>query len=76
MDKYYNIDEILNLDISDTLLSEIKDNLNKRVFWGQNGVCKIGKLCGLSVEDNEIYYILKVNNDEVFIPIWKSLTRV
>lgn len=79
IDRYYNLDEILRLDLSNEVRENFKQKFGKRVFFDSNGSCKIGKLRGL--EENYqlgmIYYIiLDLNRKEVFVPVNQSITVV
>lgn len=68
----YNLNDILNLDISDEIKEEIKTKLNKRVFYDDNSICKIGTLIG--VKSNTHFIINDITGTKNLIPIWKSLT--
>ena len=74
--RYYNLDDILKLNISDTLKKEFKEKFKKRVFYDNNDLCKIGVLIGIERNEklSENYYIIELNNHKYFIPTWKSLT--
>ena len=77
VNRYYNLDDILKLDIPAELASEIKEKFGKRVFYDQDGTCKMGRLCGLEVNHklSILYYIVDIDGNKVFVPTWKSLTR-
>lgn len=78
VDRYYNLDEILRLNLPEDLKENIKEKFKKKVFYDNNGSCRIGTLIG--VERNhkleETYYIIDVDGSKNFVPIWKSLTRL
>lgn len=78
VDRYYNLDEILGLDIPSHIAAEIKEKFNKKVLCDCNGNCKIGKLCGLEVNHklSMLYYIIEIDGDKIFVPTWKNLTKV
>ena len=78
VDRYYNLDEILRLNLPEELKENIKEKFKKKVFYDNNGSCRIGTLIG--VERNhkleETYYIIDVDGSKNFVPMWKSLTRL
>ena len=78
VDRYYNLDEILRLNLPEDLKKNIKEKFKKKVFYDNNGSCRIGTLIG--VERNhkleETYYIIDVDGTKNFVPTWKSLTRL
>lgn len=78
VDRYYNLDEILRLNLPEDLKENIKEKFKKKVFYDNNGSCRIGTLIG--VERNhkleETYYIIDVDGSKNFVPMWKSLTRL
>lgn len=78
VNRYYDLDDILKLNISVELASEMKEKFGKRVFYDQDGTCKMGKLCGLEVNHklSTLYYIVDIDGNKMFVPTWKSLTRV
>lgn len=78
VNRYYNLDEILGLDIPSEITSEIKEKFGKKVFWDNNGSCKMGRLCGLEKNHklSMLYYIMDIDGNKMFVPTWKSLTKV
>ena len=78
VDRYYNLDEILRLNLPEDLKENIKKKFKKKVFYDNNGSCRVGTLIG--VERNrkleETYYIIDVDGNKNFVPTWKSLTRL
>lgn len=72
--RYYNKEEILELNIPETIKNEIVTKFNKRVYYDCNDTCKIGVLIGLLIRDNEIFFIVKDNNYENYVEVWKSLS--
>lgn len=75
-DRYYNLDDILKLNIPDTLKQEYKEKFKKRVFYDRNGSCNVGTLVGLAknYELSDYFYIIEVKENKSFVPIWKSIT--
>lgn len=78
VNRYYNLDEILRLNLPEELKENIKEKFKKKVFYDNNGSCRIGTLIG--VERNhkleETYYIIDVNGTKNVVSMWKSLTRL
>lgn len=68
----YDLNNILDLDISDEIKEEIKAKFNKRIFYDDNNSCKIGTLVG--IKSNTHYIIHEINGNINYVPIWKSLT--
>ena len=79
IDRYYNLDEILRLDLSKEVRENLEQKFGRRVFFDSNGSCKIGKLCGLEInyQLGATYYIISdANNKELFIPVSQSITTI
>lgn len=79
IDRYYNLDEILRLDLSKEVREDLRQKFGKRVFFDSNGSCKVGKLCGLEInyQLGATYYIISdANNKELFIPVSQSITTI
>lgn len=78
VNRYYSLDDILKLNLSDTLKKEFQAMFNKRIFYDNNGSCRVGILIGIEKNEklSETYYIVDVNGNKNFVPTWKSLTRV
>lgn len=79
VNKYYDLNVILKLDIPFKVSSEIKDKFGKMIFYDKDGICKIGKLCGLEKKDelSPIYYIVEdLDGNKLSVPVWKSITKV
>ena len=78
IDRYYNLDEILKLNIDNNIQKNIEEKFGRRVFFDSNGSCKIGKLCGLEVNHklSMLYYIIEINNKKLYIPTYQSITLV
>ena len=79
IDRYYNLDEILKLDLDKEVKENLEQKFGKRIYFDSNGSCKIGKLCG--IEKNYqliiIYYIISSPDEKkIFIPINQSITVV
>ena len=75
-DRYYNLDDILKLNIPDLLKQEYKEKFKKRVFYDSNGSCKVGTLVGLAknYKLSDYFYIIEIKENKSFVPIWKSIT--
>ena len=79
IDRYYNLDEILRLDLNKEVRENLEKKFGKRVFFDSNGSCKMGKLCGLekNYQLGMIYYIISdLEGKKVFVPINQSITVV
>lgn len=78
VNRYYDLDDILKLDIPAEIASEMEEKFGKRVFYDQDGTCKMGRLCGLEKNHklSMLYYIVDIDGNKMFVPTWKSLTRV
>jgi hypothetical protein len=74
--KYYDLNEILQLDIPDSVKDKLKEAINKLVFYDNNGSCRVGKLIGIANNDTSYYYIIEINNYEYFVSIWESMTKL
>lgn len=76
VDRYYNLDEILRLNLPEDLKENIKEKFKKKVFYDNNGYCKVGTLIGVYHKLEETYYIIDVDGSKNYVPTWKSITRV
>lgn len=78
VDRYYNLDDILKLDLDNNVRENIERKFGRRVFFDYNGSCKMGKLCGLEVNHklSMLYYIIKRDERELYIPAYQSITLV
>lgn len=79
IDRYYNLDEILKLDLSNEVKENLKQKFGKKVFFDSNGSCKVGRLCGLerNYQIGAIYYIISSLNDKkIFVPVNQSITTL
>lgn len=77
IDRYYNLDEILRLDISPETKEELKSKFGKTVYFDSDGSCKMGKLCGLekNYQLSMLYYIVTgADNEKMFVPTYQSLS--
>ena len=77
--KYYKLSEILELDIPPDVKENLeKDFKHKVYFVHSNGDCKVGTLMGLEIQDSDdFHYIVEESNErEIYVPIWKNLTRL
>lgn len=73
MKKYY-AEECLSLNLPKNIKDELKDNLGKRVFYGDSEKCKYGRLIGIYMLSTP-FYILDVEGYEQYIPCAYSLTK-
>lgn len=76
INRYYNLDEILQLDLDLDIKNNFNEKFGKKVFFDFNNNCKIGKLCGIKKDHQFIYYIINTDNKELFIPIYQSITKL
>ena len=67
---YTDLNQILSLNISDSLKSEFKNKYNKRVYVKNGDSCQRGMLTGYAFPS---YYII---DNSKYIPITHSLTLV
>lgn len=77
INKYYNLDEILKLDLDSEIKQNFTEKFGKTVFFDSNGSCKIGKLCGLekNYQLTMIYYIVEESDGKkIYVPVNKSIT--
>ena len=77
VNRYYNLDEILKLDLPDNVKQNMKEKFGKTVSFDLNESCKVGKLCGLekNYQLTMLYYIIKgLDSKKMYIPIQKSIT--
>lgn len=75
---YTTIDDITNLNIDSKIKEIFKKLINKEVYFDNNGKCQIGTLIGLerNYDTLDHYYIISVNNQLKYIPIWTSLSKL
>lgn len=78
IDRYYNLDDILRLNIPEETRNNLETKFGKTVFYDADGSCRMGTLVGLEKNSklSMLYYIVDVNGKKNFVPTWKSLTRV
>ena len=79
IDRYYNLDEILRLDLDKEVKENFKQKFGKKVFFDSNGSCKVGKLCGLekNFQLGMIYYIISgFDGKNIFVPINQSIAVI
>ena len=76
VNRYKNLDEILKLNISESLQEEFKRKFNKKIYFERNGNCKIGKLIGLEINEqlSEQFYIIEVEDKTIYISCNNSIT--
>ena len=76
IDRYYNIDEILRLDLDQEIKKNFEEKFGRTVYFDSNGSCKMGKLCGLekNYQLTMIYYIVEADGKKMFVPINQSIT--
>lgn len=78
VNRYYNLDDILRLNLPESVISEVRSNFKKKVFYDSNGSCKLGTLVGIERNEklSETYYIVDIDGTKNFVPTWKSITKV
>ena len=76
IDRYYNLDNILKLNLDNNVVENIEKKFGKRVFFDSNDSCKIGKLCGLEVNHklSMLYYIIETDDKKLYVPTYQSIT--
>ena len=76
IDRYYNLDEILRLDLDQEIKKNFEEKFGRTVYFDSNGSCKMGKLCGLekNYQITMIYYIVEADGKKMFVPINQSIT--
>ncbi len=76
IDRYYNLDEILRLDLDQEIKKNFEEKFGRTVYFDSNGSCKMGKLCGLekNYQLTMIYYIVEADGKKMFVPINQSIT--
>ena len=76
IDRYYNLDEILRLDLDQEIKKNFEEKFGRTVYFDSNGSCKMGKLCGLekNYQLTMIYYIVEADGRKMFVPINQSIT--
>ena len=76
--RYFNLDDILKLNLPDNISKEIEDKFKKEVFYDNNGSCRLGTLIGIEINHklSETYYIIEVKGVKNYVPVWKSITRI
>lgn len=76
--RYFNLDDILRLNLPDNIRKEVEEKFKKRVFYDNNGSCRLGVLIGIEMDHklSETYYIVDVDGNKNYVPTWKSITRV
>lgn len=81
--RYITLNEILESKTLDSVKDKFKTAFNKKVYFELNYNCRIGILIGLAdvlldAEEEKIkqFYIIKIAEEEILIPIWKSLTEL
>lgn len=78
VNRYFNLDDILRLNLPDNIRKEVKGKFKKKVFYDNNGSCQLGVLIGIEMNHklSETYYIVDVDGNKNYVPTWKSITRV
>lgn len=78
INKYFDLDNILRLNLPDNIKEEFKEKFKKEVFYDNNGSCRLGTLIGAEINHklSEIYYIIDVKGIKNYVPTWKSITRI
>lgn len=71
VNKYFDLDEILKLNLSESFKSEFKDKFNKTVSYQKGS----GTLVGLEINEKlyEMYYILDSNGSHKYISCENSI---
>jgi len=79
INRYYKLDDILKLDISEDLKKEFREKFKKRVFYEKDFNCKTGVLVGLETNYklSDTYFIIDTGKSIYhYIPTWLSITRL
>ncbi len=78
VNRYFNLDDISRLNLPDNIRKEVEEKFKKRVFYDNNGSCRLGVLIGIEMDHklSETYYIVDVDGNKNYVPTWKSITRV
>lgn len=78
VDRYHNLDDILKLNLDNSVRENIEEKFGRRVFFDSNGSCKMGKLCGLEVNHklSMLYYIIETDEKKLYVPTYQSITLV
>lgn len=78
VNRYFNLDDIFRLNLPDNIRKEVEEKFKKRVFYDNNGSCRLGVLIGIEMNNklSETYYIVDVDGNKNYVPTWKSITRV
>ena len=78
VNRYFNLDDILRLNLPDNIRKEVEEKFKKKVFYDNNGSCRLGVLTGIEMNHklSETYYIVDVDGTKNYVPTWKSITRV
>lgn len=78
VNRYFNLDDILRLNLSDNIRKEVEEKFKKKILYDNNGSCRLGVLIGLEMNHklSETYYIVDVDGTKNYVPTWKSITRV
>lgn len=78
VNRYFNLDDILRLNLPNNTRKEVEEKFKKKVFYDNNGSCRLGVLIGIEMNHklSETYYIVDVDGTKNYVPTWKSITRV
>lgn len=79
VDRYFNLDEILKLDLDAEVRQNMEEKFGRTVFFDSNGSCKMGKLIGLekNYKLSMVYYIVQdLEGKRMFVPVNYSITPV
>lgn len=81
--RYTTLNEILESETIDSIKDKFETAFNQQVYFELNDNCRVGVLVGLAdvlldtaEEKIEQFYIVKIGEEEILIPIWKSLTKL
>ena len=61
-------------NIPSIVKEELKEKLNKQVFFNYGTRCKVGKLIGINSESIMPYYIVDSSGEILYLPCNTSLT--
>ena len=78
VNRYFNLDDILRLNLPDNIRKEVEEKFKKKVFYDNNGACKLGTFIGIEIDStlSDVYYIIDINGIKNYVPIRKSITKI
>lgn len=74
--KYYDKENILNLNVPESVKENIKDKFNKSIYYEYQDRCKIGILIGILIVEDCIKYIITDDGFENYVSINQSITKI